>query len=289
MKAMELIRYSAGLLKGRRARTMMICILPLGAELFFRFAEAAAYSLLLYFGGAEPIRLFGGSSPVQLAVAVLCTLLRWITSAPLTYAAAERLLCITSEPAQRLRRTFSQSLLKKRTLKRSISALLWTKVTGLLALAPAVFFGVTAYGVLRGKTGPLEVFLGVNSLFLGMAALYMWLSLKLSFTVVPYLLVRMPEKTAFRTVLYSVGFMNGRKRVIIRLTALYLPQLLTVAGIPSGLTGLKTAYSLATDIFIKEDEYLETDRADSGLGKADDSGKIPSREKRGLKAAADEA
>ncbi|MBR6968289.1 MAG: hypothetical protein IKH78_07105 [Ruminococcus sp.] len=289
MKARELIRYSAGLLRGRRARTMMICILPLGAELFFRFAEAAAYSLLLYYGGTEPIRLFGGSSPVQLAVAVICTLLRWITAAPLTYAAAERLYSVTSDPPYRLRRTFSQSLLKKRTLRRSISALLWTKVLGLLALAPAVFFGVTAYGVLGGKTGPLEVFLGVNAVFLCMASAYIWLSLKLSFTAVPYLLVRFPGKTAFRTVLYSVGFMSGRKRVMIRLIALYLPRLLTVAGLPSALTGLKTAYSLATDIFIKEDEYLETDRADSGLGKAADAGKISSRKKRSLQTAADKA
>ena len=65
MKIRELIRFSRGLLMGRRARTMMICILPLGAELFFRFAEAAVYSMLLYFGNIEPIRLFGGSNPVQ--------------------------------------------------------------------------------------------------------------------------------------------------------------------------------------------------------------------------------
>jgi hypothetical protein len=86
-----------------------------------------------------------------------------------------------------------------------------------------------------------------------------------------------------------MSFMSGRKRVMIRLIALYLPRLLTVAGLPSALTGLKTAYSLATDIFIKEDEYLETDRADSGLGKAADAGKISSRKKRSLQTAADEA
>ena len=81
----------------------------------------------------------------------------------------------------------------------------------------------------------------------------------------------------------------GRKSVLLRLIAVYLPQMLSIAGLPYAATKLMTAFSLSIDIFIKEDEYLETDRADSGLGKADDSGKIPSREKRGLKAAADEA
>ena len=62
MKIRELIRYSGRLLEGRRARTMMICLLPAAAELFFRFAEAAVFSLLLYFGGSMPIELFSGSS-----------------------------------------------------------------------------------------------------------------------------------------------------------------------------------------------------------------------------------
>ena len=83
MKIRELIRYSGRLLEGRRARTMMICLLPAAAELFFRFAEAAVFSLLLYFGGSMPIELFSGSSAVQLSVTGVCTLLRWLTAAPL--------------------------------------------------------------------------------------------------------------------------------------------------------------------------------------------------------------
>ena len=57
MKIRELTAFSKKLLKNKKASTMMICLLPLAAELFFRFAEAAVFSLLLYFGEMPPIAL----------------------------------------------------------------------------------------------------------------------------------------------------------------------------------------------------------------------------------------
>jgi len=289
MKVRELIRYTKKLLKGRRAGTMMICILPLGAELFFRFAEAAVYSMLLYFGSIPPIRLFGGDEPVQLAVTAVSTVLRWLTVAPLTYAAACQLYGMTGESSHRLRCSFSRILLRKPTFRRSISAALWTKSIGLLALCPAIFFGVSAFGMIHGKMYADEVFITANMVFLAAVSVMMWLSLKLSFSAVPYLLVRFPKMTAFHTMVYSVGFMGGRKRVFLRLLAVYLPQMLTIAGLPYALTKLMTAYSLSIDIFIKEDEYLETNRAESGRRSAPDAGKISHRAERHVKAAADEA
>ena len=289
MKIRELIRFSRGLLKGRRARTMMICILPLGAELFFRFAEAAVYSMLLYFGNIEPIRLFGGSSPVQLGVTAASTLLRLLTTAPLMYAAAYRLYGMTSELPQKRCGAFSRILLRKCTFKRSISAALWTKAVGLLALAPAVFFGTAAYGLTGEKLSPREAFLAANALFLTGVSVILWLSLKLSFAAVPYILVRFPKMTAFRALVSSVGFMRGRKSVLLRLLAVYLPQMLTIAGLPYALTKLMTAFSLSIDIVIKEDEYLEADRAYGRRRKSHNSGKIPFGKKRRIKAAADEA
>lgn len=287
MKILELIRFTRKLLDGRRARTMMICMLPLCAELFFRFAEAAVYSMLLYFGELEPLRLFGGGEPAQLAVSALSTLLRLLTASPLMYAAAYRLYGITSELPQKRSDSFSRVMLRKCTFKRSISAALWTKAIGLLALAPAVFFGTTAYGLMGSRLRPRETFLAANALFLTAVSAILWLSLKLSFTAVPYLLVRFPKLTAFRTVIYSIGFMRGRKSVPLRLGAVYLPQMLTIVGLPLALTKLMTAFSLSIDIFIKEDEYLETDRADGRRKKSRNSGKIPYRKKRHIKTAAD--
>lgn len=289
MKIRELIRFTKKLLKGRRARTMMICILPLAAELFFRFAEAAAYSLLLYFGELDPIALFGGDNPLQLSVTVVSTVLRWIITAPLMYAAAFRLAEICEEAPLKRMTPFSRVLLNKRSLRRSLSAALWTRIAGLLALAPAVFFGITAYSLFGGSLDPRETFLAVNALVLTAASLYLWLSLKLALTAVPYLLVKLPKKTAFRTVLYSIGFMRGRKNVPLRIFAVYLPQLATVAGLPYGLTKMMAAYSLSIDIFIKEDEYLEANKADGGYREPHDAAKLPRRKKRRFKAAADEA
>lgn len=289
MKVRELIRFSKRLLEGRRARTMMICILPIGAEMFFRCAEAAIYCILLYFGEYDPISLFGGKDPLQLSVAAVCTLLRWVTAAPLMYSAAYRLYGMTAESPKKRWEELSRVLFRKCTFKRSISAALWTKVIGLLALAPAVFCGIAAFDLLHGRLGAQETFLVVNMVAIGVISIFLWLSLKLSFTAVPFLLVRSPKKTAFRTVLYSIRFMSGRKSVLLRLLGIYLPQMLTIFGLPLAFTKLMTAFSLSIDIFIKEDEYLETDRTDSGHGNSRNAGKVSPRKKRSLKTAADKA
>ncbi|MBO4524640.1 hypothetical protein [Ruminococcus sp.] len=289
MKVRELIRFSNKLLNGRRTGSMMICILPIGAELFFRFAEAAVYSLLLYFGNLQPIKLFGGDEPLQFAVTTVCTVLRCVTVAPLTYAASYLLYGITGERPCRIGCSFSRILLRKCTLKRSISAALWTKAISLFALTPAIFFGVSAYSMIHEKMYAEEAFIATNMIILAAVSVFMWLSLKMSFFAIPYLLVRFPKLTAFRAMVFSVRFMSGRKSVFLKLLAVYLPQMLTIVGFPYGLTKLMTAFSLSIDIFIKEDEYLEADRAESGRRKAHDTRKISHRTKRRVKTAADKA
>ena len=289
MKIRELIRFSKGLLEGRRARTIMICLLPLGAEMFFRCAEATVYCILLYFGEYDPIVLFSGRNALQLTTAAMCSLLRWVTAAPLMYCAAYRLYGMTAGSPKKKHEALSRVLFRKCTFKRSISAVLWTKVIGLLALAPAVFCGMTAFDLLHGKLGAQETFLAVNAVVLGVISVFLWLSLKLSFAAVPFLLVRSPKMTAFRTVLYSIKFMSGRKSVLLRLLAVYVPQMLTILLIPFAFTKLMTAFSLSIDIFIKEDEYLETDRTDGGRGNSCDTGKVSTRKKRSFKTAADKA
>ena len=180
MKIRELIRFSKGLLEGRRARTIMICLLPLGAEMFFRCAEATVYCILLYFGEYDPIVLFSGRNALQLTTAAMCSLLRWVTAAPLMYCAAYRLYGMTAGSPKKKHEALSRVLFRKCTFKRSISAVLWTKVIGLLALAPAVFCGMTAFDLLHGKLGAQETFLAVNAVVLGVISVFLWLSLKLS-------------------------------------------------------------------------------------------------------------
>ena len=121
MRAMELVRYSRRLMGKNRASAVAICILPLLAELFFRFAEAAIYSLLLYFGQMQPIALFRVESGIQLAVMLMCTALRWITVYPLTYAAAVRMCAVFSEERKRTA-PYSKIVMCGRGFWRSIAA-----------------------------------------------------------------------------------------------------------------------------------------------------------------------
>ncbi len=287
MKTRELIRYTGKLLKGRNVRTCLICILPLCAELFFRFAEAAVYSLLLYFGEIQPLSLFGGKSPIQPAASLIFTLLRWLTAAPLGYAAAFRLFEICSEKS--VCTPLSEVLLSRKAFRRSLGALLWSKLIGLIALAPSVFFGISAYRMFSGTLDTNEVFIAVNNVVLTAVSLFAWFSLKLCFLSVPYLLVRFPQKNAFMAVLHSVRFMNGRKIIIFKLCTVYLMPALSIAGLPFAITRFMTAFTLSTEIFNREDEYNKRIKTESRNRKSHLSAKLPSRKKRRIKTAADKA
>lgn len=286
MKLRKLIQYSKQLLRGRRIKTSLICLLPLGAELFFRSAEACVYSLLLYFGEISPIMLFSGKSTVQLAFTSICTLLRWIVTAPLISAAAFR-LCEVCGDTDKSCTPLSEIILNRSFFRRSLAALLWTKIVGLITLIPAVFFGVTAYSLLISSHSAKELFMTAHAIMLTLVSIGMWISLKLSLTAVPFLLVQFPKKSVFHVVRESIGFMNGRKAALVKLMAVYLPPMLTVIAVPILLPELMTAFSLSIDIYIKEDEYLERNKTYSRIRQASDSAKLPHRKKRSLKAAAD--
>ena len=283
MKIREIIRYTKKLLKGRGVRTCLICFLPLCAELFFRSAEAAVYSLLLYFGEISPLSLFGTDSPVQPAASLIFTLLRWITAAPLSYAAAFRLSEICSENDTVTR--FSEILLSRTAFRRSLGALLCTKLFCLIALVPAAFFGISAYSMLNGTLGTDEVFQAVSLITLTAVSILLWISLKLSFSAVPYLLVKFPQKNSFRIVLHSVKFMNGRKSIIFRLGTVYLIPALSIAGLPFAVTRFMTAFTLCTDIFNREDEYNQRIKAESRNRKSNHASKLSRRNKRRFKTA----
>lgn len=286
MKTRELIAYSHKLLKGRRGCTMMVCVLPVAAELFFRFAEAAVYSLLLYFGGFKPVALFSGESIVQLSVALACSALRLVTAAPLECAAALRLCEICADDRRKRFTPLTEVLLSGRHFIRSISAALLVKLISLAALVPAAFFGAAAYELInRAKTAG-GVFMAVHACVLTLVSVGGWISLKISLLAVPYLLMKYPEQGIFRTVLRSVRFMRGRKSPAVKLFAVYLLPTLTVIGLPLAVTGAATAFALCIDIYTKEDEYEEANIY-SGHGKSHDPAKLPHRKKRRLKKAAD--
>lgn len=288
MRIRELTGFSRSLLKGRRFRTAMVCILPIASGLFFRTAEACVYSLMLYFGEMKPIELFSGRNRAQLAIAVFFTIARWTVSAPLVYGAAFRLCAITSEKGKPQRR-FSDIILSRRCFRRSLAAQLWVKLFSAAALLPTIFFGTTAYSLfVTGRTAG-ELFMTAHAIVLTVVSAFMWLTVRLSLGAVPLFLVKFPKMSVFRVIIGTLCFMKGRRRTLMRLLAAYTPLLLSVAAVPYILPEIMTAYSLCIDIYIKEEEYLAGNSFFGRGRKSSDSSELSPRTKRRFPKTSDKA
>lgn len=282
MSILKLIRYSGALLRGRRTVTGLVCLLPAAAWVFFRSAEACFYAMFLYFSGKAPLSLFDGSIPLQTAVTIGFTIVRWTVTAPLVYICAYRLCEICSEKSAPLT-PLTTVLTAKGSVGRSISALVWVKLFSFIALIPAAFFGTAAYRIFNARSDTSGLFMTLHAVSLTVVSLVIWLSLKLSFTAVPFLLVKYPERSSLRTVLYSIRFMRGRRRVFMKLSLICLPMMLSVIAVPFVLPVLCTSFALSVDIFIKEEEYLERTETESLHERAHNSPELPSGTGRSLK------
>ena len=286
MSVRELVHYSQKLLRGRYTVTALICLMPLAVEVFFRLAEAFFYSLLLYFGYALPLELFSTADPVRLAVTGGFILARWIAAAPLTYISAHRLSEISAESG-RTPLPLTDVLISKRCIRRSIGALIWTKTASLLVLAPAAFFGITTCSLFVSSHSAGGMFMTVHAAVLTLVSLGIWLSLRLSFAAVPYLLAEFPDMSAFRAVIFSVRFMRGRKNILLRLILLFLPAFATIIAIPAVLPLIRTSFALCIHIGIKEEEYREGTETHRYRRKATYAAKLSARKERRFKTAAD--
>lgn len=286
MKIRKLIGYSENLLKGRMMKALLVSLMPVSAELLFRLAEAAAYSLLLYFGNISPLGLFTGESSLQQLAALLCTVWRWLTAAPLIYASAYWFSALSGEQEKK---NLSELILDRKIYRRSLAALLWTKLAGFLMLAPVFLFGGAAYWLASEGEGSISVLMAVHASVMAVISAYLWLRAKLTMLAVPFILVHFPERSAFMAVRSSFSLMHGRRGALLRLLTIYLTPMLTIAAIPFLLPRLFSAAALLIDISVKEDEYLERNKADSSVGQAAHAPKLSSRKKRRIASAADNA
>lgn len=286
MKILKLLHYSNSLLRGKRTITALICFMPIAAWIFFRSAEACFYAMFLYFSEKAPMSLFDGSIPLQIAVTAGFTIVRWTVTAPLVYICAYRLCEICSEKNSPLT-PLTEVLTEKGSVRRSISALIWTKIFSLAALIPAAFFAVAAYDIFNSRHSTSGLFMTLHAVTLTVVSVIMWLSLKLSFTAVPFLLTKYPERSPLRNVLYSLRFMRGRRSVFLKLSLICLPAIMSVAAAPFVLPLLCTSFALSVDIFIKEEEYLERTETESLHERVHNSPELPSGAERSLKKTAD--
>ena len=280
MRIFELIRYSGGLLRGRRISAALVCMLPFIAGLLLRSAEGFVYTMLVYFGGIEPLGLFSGRNPAVPLTASAFTIVRWAACAPLGYVTAYRLSAICGCVPER---PLFDVLTEDHAIRRSIAAQFWVKLFSLLALVPAVFFGITAYSLFvsgRGQGLP-----ALHAAVLTVMSLGIWAALKLSLAAVPFLLVRYPGSPALRTVLYSLRFMSGRRSILLKLYLIFLPESLTAVAAPFAAARIKTAFALSIDIFTKEEDYLAGTDTDRGHRRTDRPAKLPRRKKGSFKTA----
>lgn len=286
MSIRELVRYSRKLLRGRRTVTALVCLMPLAVVVSFRLAEACFYSLMLYFGGAPPLELFTGTDPVRLSVTAGAAAARWLAAAPLSYMSAQR-LCELCDESRSSFTPLTGILVSRRCVQRSLAALLWTKSAEMLLLAPAAFFGITAYSLFVSSKDAAGMFMTVHAISLTAVSLGIWLSAKLTFAAVPYLLAEFPEMSAFRAVLFSIRFMRGRKNILLRLIMLYLPAMLPAVTVPFVLPELKTAFALSIHIGVKEEEYLEGAEIHRHRRRTNAAAKLSAEQKRRFKTASD--
>lgn len=281
MKLSELIRFSKGLIKGKTAAIMTVCSLPLISELAFRSAEAAVYSLLLYFGKIQPFSLFSGSNRIVLALTLVITLLRIAVTAPLTFAAASKLTAICGD--RKNISSLPRMLMSRRSFRRSLTLSLLSKLCGLIALIPAAFFGIIAYRIFKSADSPERLFMAFHAAVLTAVSLGIWLSVRISLYASPYIMAHFPNLSPIRTIFFSLGFMSGKRRELIMLSLLYLPAALTVIGLPFAITRIKTAFALSIAIHIKEDEYFERNKIYRLVRSSRNAAKIPHRKARRFK------
>lgn len=107
---------------------MMICLLPILPEIFFRFTEATVYSLLLYLGDINPISLFSGENVLQVVTVVFSSVLRWLTVSPLIYVSAFRLCEICYDSRRKNFTPVSEILINGRNFRRSLAFIALDKI-----------------------------------------------------------------------------------------------------------------------------------------------------------------
>lgn len=255
MKIRELTGYSRKLIKGRRCEIFLLCLLPIGTELFLRTAEAALYCLMLYFGNIRPIDLFIGGNAEQAVLSVVFSLLRFLVMPPLWCGLAARLMMLADgidEPP-----AFSRFLLSGKFILRSISAAFFVRLISALLLIPVVVSAAYGINLLSDGAEGSELIAAVNLIALSLALGIFWVSVRLGLTSVPFLLWRNRERSAFGTVLFSLRFMRQRRNMPLKLILTYMPLVLTIAAAPYFIPEWAASYAVGISIFFKEDETAD--------------------------------
>lgn len=292
MKLCKLIRYSDKLLIGVRMRALLVSLMFVGTEFVFRLAEAALYSIILYFEDMKPIGLFTGDSSIQKVSAAVCMILRYLATAPLIYACVYWFAELCSDNSEHSTTQLSNIILNKKLYGRSLTALIFSKVIGFAFLIPTAFFGATAISLVQssvGNSADARLFMAMHASVMTLASVVLWIWAKIAMITLPFLLIKFPKRSVFSCIRDSFSFVRGRRSIIVKLFLLYVPLMLPVVTIPWILPKLFSSVALCISIGLKEDEYRERNKNDSNLGKAHHTSRFSSWSKRRLTPSADKA
>ena len=251
MKVSELISFSRRLIKGSRKKILVICMLPLSAELFFRLAEAAMYSMLLYFSGSGAYTLFISMQPEKIVLSWIFAVLRWIFFAPLCCCAAVQLsghcCCKALPPIWEL-------ILSRKFVLRSIGLILISKIMGLLLLSPALLAFGYVYHLLKTGADTSGVFVSAICIAVGVCSLCLWFSSRLGLAAAPFLMYYKKDKGCFSLAASSLKLMKGRRLLLLKLMLIYAAPAATIVGLPFVLPEISSAFAMGVSIFLQEDE-----------------------------------
>lgn len=252
MKTRELIKYTRRLIKGSRYRLLLMCMIPIGGELFFRASEAALYSLILYFGSIEPLKLFTGKIQEQAVISAVFSVIRSLVMPPLWCGTAARLMRF--EEGREENDSFSDMLMSWKFIRRSIAASLFGKLISAAVLIPGAAAAVFGLKMLSDGADSRELIIATNLIAVGIAFVILWAAVRIGLTAVPFLLYKRQELSAVGVVMWSFRVMRGRRGLPIMLIIAYLPLILTIAAAPFLIPELAAAYAVGISIFLKEDE-----------------------------------
>lgn len=288
MKKRELLGYSRRLVKGRRRELLLICMIPVGTELFFRTAEAALYCLMLYFGNIKPIGLFTGESGEQAVISGIFAVLRFLVIPPLWCGLAARLMNFAGGRSEKI--SISDMLLSGKFVGRAITAAFFGRLIAAAALFPGILSAAWGITMISDGADSGELIAATNLIALGIAFFMLWAAVRLSLTAVPFLLWERRDLSAVRTVIYTLRFMKDRRGLPLTLIFAYLPPILTIAAAPYFIPEWAAAYAVGISIFIKEDETVN-ERAciHSGNGHAENAPTLSSGKLRRIRRIAEKA
>lgn len=259
MKTKELIRYSRKIIKGRRREMLFICMIPAGGELFFLAAEAALYSVMLYFGAVTPMGLFTGENPEQLVTAGIFAVLRGIVMPPLICAAAGKLLEAGSGRNRKI--SVSELLLDGKFLRRSIFSGIYGRIAAIALLVPGAFLVRYGFKLMSDGSDSAELF-AVSVIFTAAAVfVILWAKLRLSLMAVPFILWEFPDISAFRAVFSAPRFMLHRTKLPLRLMLAYFIPAAAVVTAPIAIPEAGLAMAVGMSIYFKEDEEEKSGKA----------------------------